>query len=358
MINVTRPFLPKLEDYTELVNDIWKRNWLTNNGPLSTELEIRIKELLNIENFLFLGNGTIAIQMAIQALKLKGDVITTPFSYVATTSSILWENCNPIFADIDEGHWNIDPSKIEHEITDNTVAILATHVFGNGCEVEQIEEIAKMHNLKVIYDAAHAFGVNYKGQSILNFGDISTLSFHATKLFHTIEGGAVVAKDDSVHEVLSLMRNFGHDGPSQFSAVGINGKNSEFHAAMGLCNLKCLDEIMSQRERQYKLYLHFLDGQNLQFQSINENIDYNYSYFPVVLESEEVLEKVVYNLNRKNIFPRRYFHPSINKISIFNNKQSMPISESISNRILCIPLFHELQELDQKLICNIIKSSL
>ena len=248
MIPVTKPFLPPIEEYQKYTEGIWQRNWLTNNGPLVNELELKLKDYLQVPHLLFLNNGTIAIQIAIKALQLKGDIITTPFSYVATTSSIVWEGCQPVFVDIDKHTFNIDASKIEAAITPNTSAILATHVYGNPCDIDAIAAIAKKHNLKVIYDAAHCFGTKYKGKSVFAYGDVCTTSFHATKLFHTVEGGAVFCNDADLLRKMAQLRNFGHDGPEHFNEVGINGKNSEFHAAMGLANLKYIQQIWIQEK--------------------------------------------------------------------------------------------------------------
>lgn len=357
MISVTKPFLPNREDYSKYVDKIWDNNWLTNNGPLVNDLESRLKEKLQVENLLFLTNGTVALQLAIKALGLKGKIITTPFSYIATTSSILWEDCEPTFVDIDKEDWNIDCNKIEEKIDKSTTAIMATHVFGNSCQVDKIAELSKKYNLKVIYDAAHAFGVTYDNNPISYYGDVSTLSFHATKIFHSIEGGAAISNNQDVHQRIKMMRNFGHNGPDSIDEVGINGKNSEFHAAMGLCVLSHYDDILSQRKTQYLYYLDNLNDSSLVFQKLTEKMDYNYSYFPILFESEDSLKKVVYELNRKNIFPRRYFHPSLNKISIITKTCEMPVSENISSRILCLPMYHNLSKSVQKLICDIIKST-
>jgi dTDP-4-amino-4,6-dideoxygalactose transaminase len=233
MIPVTKTFLPQMEEYQEYIQGIWNRNWLTNNGPLVNELELRLKEYLQVKHLLFLGNGTIALQIAIKALGLKGEIITTPFSYVATTSSIVWEGCTPVFVDIDEATLNIDPEKIETAITPKTSAILATHCFGNPCDIDAIQQIADRYNLKVIYDAAHCFGTKYKGRSVFDYGDISTTSFHATKIFHTIEGGAVFTQDPDLLKKMAYMRNFGHDGPERFAELGINGKIRSFTRQWG-----------------------------------------------------------------------------------------------------------------------------
>ncbi|MEI8060147.1 MAG: DegT/DnrJ/EryC1/StrS family aminotransferase, partial [Ferruginibacter sp.] len=244
MINVTQPFLPPYEVYEGYLKKIWERKWLTNNGPLVQELEKNLKEYLGVKHLFFTNNGTVALQIAIKALDLKGEVITTPFSYVATTNSILWEGCKPVFADINSADFNIDPSKIVPLINENTTGIMATHVYGNPCDVEAIEKIAKEHNLKVIYDGAHAFGSTLNNKQVLSFGDIATCSFHATKVFHTIEGGCITANDNELFRKLYLYRQFGHEGEDYYD-IGINAKASEFHAAMGLCVMDALDEIIS-----------------------------------------------------------------------------------------------------------------
>lgn len=358
MIPVTKPFLPPIEEYQKYAEGIWQRNWVTNNGPLVNELELKLKVYLNTPDLIYATNGTIAMQIAIKALDLKGEIITTPFSYVATTSCIIWEGCEPVFTDIDMVTLNIDPAKIEKAITEKTSAILVTHVFGNPCDIEAIEKIAKKHNLKIIYDAAHCFGTQYKGKSVFNYGDISTTSFHATKLFHTTEGGAIFTQDANLLKKMSFLHNFGHNGPVDFAEVGINGKNSEFHAAMGLVNLKYIDEILEKRKSNYLYYLNKLCGTNLQFQEINSEGTSNYSYMPVVFPSEEILLKVIKALNSAEIFPRRYFYPSLNTVSLFKSEQNCPISESIAPRILCLPLYHTLGKNEIDIIVNIILKTL
>ena len=248
MIPVTKPFLPPQQIYHSYLEGIWKRQWLTNMGPLASQLEMELKTFLDLKHLLFVTNGTVALQMAIKALDLKGEIITTPFSFVATTSSIVWEGCTPVFVDIDEQSLNIDADKIETAITKNTTAILATHVYGNPCDVEKIDQIAKKYNLKVIYDAAHAFGVEINGKSIFEFGDISTCSLHATKLYHSVEGGFVVTQNADLLKKLASIRNFGISGFDTFAELGLNGKNSEFHAAMGLANLKYIENIILKRQ--------------------------------------------------------------------------------------------------------------
>lgn len=356
-ITVTKPFLPPCEEYLACIKKIWERGWLTNNGPFVNELELKLKDRLNVEHLLFVANGTIALQIAIRSLDLKGEIITTPFSYVATTSSIVWERCEPVMVDICPNTLNIDPNKIEEAITDKTTAILATHVFGNPCDVEAIAAIAKKHDLRVVYDAAHAFGTLHKGRSLLAYGDISTCSFHATKLFHTVEGGAVVTPDAEILKRMAQMRNFGHISATEFGEVGINGKNSEVHAAMGLCNLKYIQDILQVRCKLSKQYRTHLEGVPITFQRISPDTQYNYSYFPVVFENEDVLLKILQQLNLNNIYARRYFFPSLSELPYITG-QKAPIAEKISRRVLCLPLYHTLSDEEVDMICRIVKRSI
>lgn len=359
MINVTKSFLPPLKEYISYLEGIWERCHLTNHGPLVLELEERIKEYLGVKHFFLVNNGTIALQIAIKAADLKGEVITTPFSYVATTSSLVWEGCKPVFADIQSGYCTIDPKSIINNLTNNTVGILATHVYGNPCDVEAIEELAHEHNLKVVYDAAHAFGVEYKGTSVLNYGDISTLSFHATKLFHTIEGGGIVTSDDALAHRISYMRNFGHNGPEQFFGVGINGKGSEFQAAMGLCLLPRVDEIIELRKNICNRYTKNLMDLPLEFLQIQEGTSlYNYAYFPVIFETEAQLLRIVDVLSENQIIPRRSFYPSLNTLRYVENNLTNSISDSLSRRVLCLPLYPELRFDEVDSISTIIRKTL
>ncbi len=353
MINVTKPFFPPFEEYSSYLEEIWKRGWITNNGPLVNDLELRLKEYLKLNHLLFLSNGTIAIQIAIKALDLKGEIITTPFSYVATTSSIVWENCTPVFADIDPLSLNISPEAIEKVITKKTTAILATHVFGNPCDIDAIQKIADKNNLRVIYDAAHCFGTTYKGKSVFGYGDISTVSFHATKIFHTAEGGAVITNSPELLKKMSFMRNFGHIGPVDYAEVGINGKNSELHAAMGLVNLKYVDSLLAKRKELSLYYTKQLKSLRHQTITINKDSEFNYAYYPVIFKTEEQLLKSVEMLNDSWIYPRRYFYPSLNTIS-YADKKAMPVSESVSKRILCLPLYFELERTDIDFIVRLL----
>ena len=351
MIPVTKPFSPPIEKYNELVKGIWQRNWFTNNGPLVNDLELKLKTYLDLNHLLFVSNGTIAIQIALKALNITKEVITTPFSYVATTSALVWEGCKPVFVDIDVDTFNIDPKKIEAAITENTQAILATHCFGNPCDVEAIDKIAKKYNLKVIYDAAHCFGTKYKGESIFKWGDISTTSFHATKLFHTIEGGAVFSQDPELIKQLAWRRNFGHNGPEDFFGVGINAKNSEFHAAMGVVNIEYVDEILQSRKRQAAEYDKMLSLKKIHKPKIADGVEFNHSYYPVVFESHEIMMRVKEALELDEIFPRRYFFPSLSSVNYVEN-QPTPISDDIAGRILCLPMYFQLSSIEIEMICR------
>lgn len=353
MIPVTKPFLPPIQEYNYYLDGIWQRNWLTNNGPLVNELELRLKEYLGLDHLLFLSNGTIALQIAIKALNLSGEIITTPFSYVATTSSIVWEGCKPVFVDIDKKTLNIDSSKIESAITEKTSGILATHVYGNPCDIEKIDQIAKKHNIKVIYDAAHCFGTTYKGKSIFSYGDISTTSFHATKLFHSIEGGAVITQQSDLLKKMAFLRNFGHNGPEKFESVGINGKNSEFHAAMGLSVLPHIEKILQSRKQQVEYYKKKLNGLNKQDIEIGNDIGYNFAYYPIILPNEEILIRVFTELNLNNIYPRRYFYPSLSKLP-YVIEQETPVCNDIATRVLCLPIYYGLSNEEIDFVCRIL----
>jgi dTDP-4-amino-4,6-dideoxygalactose transaminase len=357
MINVTKTFFPPIEDYQKQVQRIWDNQWLTNRGALVIELEEKLKEYLSVSNILVMTNGTIPIQIALKILGNKGEIITTPFSYVATTAAIVWENCTPVFVDIHPEYLTIDETKIEAAITERTTCILATHVFGNPCHVEAIEAIAKKHNLKVIYDAAHAFGVTYNNQSIFEFGDVSTCSFHATKLFHTGEGGALFCKDESLRHKMFYSHNFGHNGPLDFYGLGINGKISELQAAMGLAVFPHMETILANRKSVVECYNATLDFSILKKIKIRDNTKWNYSYYPVLFETEEQLLKVQKALNEQQIFPRRYFYPSLNTID-FVKGQTMSISEDVASRVLCLPLYAGLLEAEINQIINLINKSL
>ncbi|TAF72905.1 MAG: DegT/DnrJ/EryC1/StrS family aminotransferase [Bacteroidetes bacterium] len=358
MIQVTKSILPDIKEYIAYIEGIWASGHLTNHGPLVLELEEKLKKYLGVKHLFFVNNGTIALQIAIKALGIKKEIITTPFSYVATTSSICWEGCKPIFADINASNFTISSAEIEKKITSNTEAILATHVFGIPCEVEKIQEIATKNNLKIIYDAAHAFGVKYKKQSILNFGDISTLSFHATKLFHTIEGGAIICNDDDLAHKISYMRNFGHNGQEAFWGLGINGKNCEFHAAMGLALFPKINWIIENRTQKLQLYDSILKKNPTLFRpEIADFITYNAAYYPIVFESEEILLTVKKILNENQIYPRRYFYPSLTTLN-YIEKMECKFADNISKKILCLPLYPDIENEIILKICNLILNNI
>lgn len=352
-IYVTQSFMPSLDEYSSLLKNIWENKILTNQGPLLVEFEKKIKKYLNINNFQFLTNGTIALQLALRALDItEGEIITTPFTYVATISSIIWERCTPVFVDINSENFCIDSNKIEAAITEKTKAIMPVHVFGYPCNVEKIAEIAAKHNLKVIYDAAHTFGAKYKGKSLLSYGDISVLSLHATKIFHTIEGGAIVSNDSKINEQVELLKKFGHVYDDHI-CVGINAKATEFCAAMGLANLPYIDDIIQKRKELYELYEHLLEN-SAQRPRIDKDSEYNYAYYPVVLKDESTLLAITKELNEKGIYPRRYFYPSLNTLS-YVNYTPCPISEDISKRVLCLPMYVELERSAIEKVCSVIK---
>lgn len=352
-ILVTQPSLAPLSEYNEYLAKVWESGILTHNGPFVRQLETDLKKKLNLNHCTIVLNGTIAIQMAIKALDLKGEIITTPFTWVATVSAIKWEGCTPVFCDINPNTLNIDEEKIEALITDKTVAIMPVHVFGTACNVERIEQIAKKHNLKVIYDAAHAVGTTYKGKSILEYGDISSTSLHATKLFNTGEGGACITPYEELDKRLQRIRFFGHNDAKDIVEDGFNGKMTEVHAALGLANLKYFDEVLDDRKKKYLLYKERLANvPTITFQEIGDG-NTNYSYFPVIFDSEDTLLRIENMLHENNIFPRRYFCPSVNTYTNIVDYQPMPISQDISKRILCLPLYWALEEKEIERICQL-----
>ena len=354
MINVTKTFLPPQEEYNAILKEAWDSNWITNRGVLVKRLEERLKDYLKVPNILLTTNGTLPLQIAIKALDLKGEIITTPFSYVATTSAIVWEGCTPVFVDIHPEYLTIDETKIEAAITPKTSAILATHVYGNPCAVDEIEVIAKKYNLKVIYDAAHCFGVTYKGKSIFQYGDISTCSFHATKIFHTGEGGALFCNDKQLFDKLYYMHNFGHDGPEKFHGLGINAKMSELQAAMGLAVLPYMETILTQRKKVIDYYNKHLDFSKVKPLKLRVATSWNYSYYPVIFNSEAELLQAEKALNEYNIYPRRYFYPSLNHLEYLVLNSNMKVSEDTTSRILCLPLSNELIDSDTRRIIEIV----
>lgn len=353
MIPVTKSYLPSKEKYKAYIDRIYESAWLTNNGSLLQELEQRLKDHLGVKHLILVANGSLALQLAYKALDLKGEVITTPFSFAATTSTLVWEGLTPVFADIDPHSFNVDPKQIEALITPKTSAILPVHVFGNPCEVDAIQTIADKHKLKVIYDAAHAFGSEYKGQSVLNHGDISTLSFHATKLFHTIEGGAVITNDDELAKKVRLLMNFGITGPTTIESVGTNAKMNEFEAAMGLCVLDEIETVKAGRQKVWQTYQKELQG-HVEFQQWNVYSENNHAYAPVLFKSEVELLAAEAKLKQNNILPRRYFYPSLDTLDYLNSKQVCAHSRNIASRILCLPIYPSFNAENQSKVIQII----
>jgi dTDP-4-amino-4,6-dideoxygalactose transaminase len=355
MIPVTKTFLPPIEEYQAQVQRAFDKQWLTNRGELVLELEAKLKAHLGVNWITLTNNGTVPLQIALKLLAKGGEVITTPFSYVATTAAIVWEKCTPVFVDIHPEYLTIDETKIEAAITDKTTCILATHVFGNPCHVVEIERIAQKHNLKVIYDAAHCFGVNYHGKSIFEYGDVSTCSFHATKLFHTAEGGAMFCKDKELQKELFYSHNFGHSGPLTFHGLGINAKISELQAAMGLAVLPYMGTIVLERKKVVEFYNENLNFTKVSKMKVRAGTDWNYSYYPVLFKDEAALLKVQKALNDNDIVPRRYFYPSLNTLPYVEHAE-MSVSESIAQRILCLPLYVGLEKEKILEICNLLNN--
>ena len=356
-IYVTKSFMPPIEEYEKYLEHIYASGILTNQGPLVKEFEKKMSEFLGVDNFQYVTNGTIALQLAISALGIdSGEIITTPFSYVATITSILWQRCKPVFVDIEPDNFTIDVNKIEKAITKETKAILPVHVFGYACDVEKIQEIADNHNLKVIYDGAHAFASKYKGKSLLSYGDITTCSFHATKLFHTIEGGACIIRDKAIADKLDLQKRFGHQY-DEYKCVGINGKQSEFNAAMGLANFPYIGHCIRERKRISTLYNSLLNGYVVKPKIQNE-LEYNYAYYPVIFKTEKELLNVFSSLNTQGIYPRRYFYPSLNMLNYLSKYKCCPISENITKRIACLPLYPDLKDKDIVKISEFIRNEI
>ena len=334
-----------MEEYTAQVQRAFDNGWLTNRGELVRELETKLTDYLELEDskILCTNNGTVPLQIALKLLGNGGEIITTPFSYVATTAAIVWENCTPVFVDIHPDYLTIDETKIEAAITEKTTCILATHVFGNPCNVEEIERIAKKHNLKVIYDAAHCFGVKYKGKSIFEYGDISTCSFHATKLFHTGEGGAIFCKDPELFHKIYYSHNFGHDGPEKYHGLGINGKMSELNAAMGLAVLPYMNKISEGRKSVVSAYHMQLEKTKVTPMTVRTDTEWNYSYYPIVFKTEDELITVEQLFLENNISARRYFFPSLTDLPYISRKdENTTCASEIAKKVLCLPLYLDL----------------
>ena len=345
------PLKPDLSEYSDRLRTIWKSNWHTNNGLLLQSLELELRQRYNHEFVVVVANGTVALQMAVELLSVNGsDIITTPYTFVATSSSIKWQRRNPRYVDIDKDTWNIDASLIEEKIGTNTSAILATHLFGNPCNTASIAEIARNRGLKLIYDASHCFDTFKNSRSVYLNGDISTASFHATKIFHTVEGGALFLKTQELYEKAIRMRNFGHNGLYQFSGVGINGKMSEYHAAMGLCILPMMFKVKAKRKLLCDRYKSNLKGIfKIDYQLFDPSVEYNYSYFPVLFKDIDTNELISY-LRDNRVEAKKYFYPTLNRV--YNTPDFCPVAERISNQVLCLPCYYDLSELEVDYICQ------
>lgn len=361
-ILVTKSSLPPIEEYIKEIESIWETHWMTNMGEKHQRLEKELKKYMDVSNLQLFCNGHMALELVIQALGLQGEVITTPFTFASTTHAIVRNGLTPVFCDIDRNSYVIDAKKIEDLITEKTSAILPVHVYGNVCDVEEIKRIADKHNLKVIYDAAHAFGVIYKGIGIGNFGDASMFSFHATKVFNTIEGGAVCYREEGLGDKLYQLKNFGIKDEITVNGIGANAKMNEFQAAMGLCNLRHLEEEIEKRKQVYWNYMEFLKGiSGIILPKLQENVDYNYAYFPIRIEAEQYgcsREQLCQELQESNIFPRRYFYPLTNQFECYKNMfndEKTPIAKRITKEILVLPLYAGLSMSVVEKICSIIK---
>ncbi|MBM6619091.1 DegT/DnrJ/EryC1/StrS family aminotransferase [Bacillus suaedaesalsae] len=360
LINVTQPKLPDFNEFTKHLKDIWDRKWLTNDGPKHNQFKDELKNYLSANNVELFTNGHLALEIAIKALELKGEIITTPFTFASTTHAIVNCGLTPIFCDVDSTTYNIDVNQIEKHITDQTSAILAVHVFGTPCDVEGIQEIADKYNLKVIYDAAHAFGVEIDGKPIGNFGDISMFSLHATKVFNSIEGGLLTFNDETLTSKLKALKNFGLTTPDSVDYVGTNAKMNEFQASMGLCNLSNIEEDIGYRKYVSKLYTEGLKNlSNITLLFRQENIRHNYSYYPVLLKDVKMRDELHENLKKYNIITRKYFYPLVNDFNCYNFDSSLtPVAKNISERVLCLPIYSDLDPEVVKAICNTIRYEL
>jgi len=354
---IVKPYLPNQDKYHQQITEVFSRNWLTNNGPLVQALERRLAEYLGVEHLLLVANGTLALQVAYAALNVKGEVLTTPFSFAATASSLCWQGIKPHFIDVDADSLNFDVDAVTPELAKSASAILAVHVFGNPCEVDKIDQVAEKYDLKVIYDAAHAFASNYDGKSVLNYGDASTLSLHATKLFHSVEGGAIIFNNKEDYTKAKQLINFGFDSANFPQYVGINAKMSEFHAAMGLTVLDEIDHITSQRKALITQYHQQLTGL-IQLQVWHEKGERNGAYMPILLNSEQHLLAVSELLLAEGIQTRRYFYPSLSQVPAYGMQGETDIANDISARILCLPMYTDLQLADVDIICAKVKHAL
>lgn len=364
IITVTSPLLPSLDDFIPYLQDIWDRKWLTNNGYYHQELERALAEYLKMPYVSLFTNGTLPLICALQALRITGEVITTPYSFVATTHSLWWNGIKPVFVDIDPVTCNLAPDKIEAAITPRTTAIMPVHVYGKPCDTERIQAIADKYGLRVIYDAAHAFGVEVNGQSILNAGDMSTLSFHATKVYNTIEGGALICHDEKTKKRIDYLKNFGFAGETEIVAPGINGKMDEVRAAYGLFNLKQVDAAIEARRQvaiKYRQALRSVEG--ISFMEDMPGVRHNYSYFPIFVDAEKygmTRDELYLKMREQGVWGRRYFYPLISEFSAYRGlksaqRESLPSAYKIAENVICLPMHHALSEEDvQRILHSII----
>ena len=363
-ITVTSPLLPDLQDFTKYLEDIWNKKWVTNNGFYHKELEKKLAEYLKVGHLSLFTNGTLPLITALQALEIKGEVITTPYSFVATTHSLWWNGIKPVFVDIDPKTCNLDPEKIEAAITEKTTAIMPVHCYGTPCDVKKIQAIADKYHLKVIYDAAHAFGVEINGKSILEYGDMSTLSFHATKVYNTLEGGALIVKDEETKKQVDFLKNFGFAGETTVVAPGINSKMDEVRAAYGLLNLKIVDAAIEARRAVAEFYRENMkDVKGIRMMEEMPGVKSNYSYFPIFVDEKEYgmsRDALYFKMQDDNIFGRRYFYPLISTFSTYRDlpsakPENLPVATRIANEVICLPLHHELKQEEIENIVRIIK---
>ena len=363
-ITVTSPLLPDLDEFNELLKEIWKSKWITNMGQFHKRLEKALCEYLKVPYISLFTNGTLSLLSALQALRITGEVITTPYSFVATTHSIRWNGCKPVFVDIDEKTCGINPDRIEAAITPHTTAIIPVHCYGRPVDMERIQEIADKYGLKVIYDAAHAFGVEQDGKSVLNAGDMATLSFHATKVFNTLEGGALVMHDEQTKKRIDYLKNFGFAGETEVVAPGINGKMDEVRAAYGLLNLRQVDAVIAKRRHVAQRYKEALrDVSGIRFFEDMPGVRHNYSYFPIFVNAEEygmTRDKLYFKMRETNVFGRRYFYPLINSFSTYRGLPSaapanLPVATKIANEVICLPMHHALSNDDINRVLEIIR---
>ena len=362
-ITVTSPLLPPLQEFLPYLEDIWDRKWLTNNGFYHQELEKALADYLKVPYVSLFTNGTLPLMVALQALRITGEVITTPYSFVATTHSLWWNGIKPVFVDVDPSTGNIDPDKIEAAITPKTTAIMPVHVYGTPCDTTRIQEIADKYGLKVIYDAAHAFGVEVGGESILSYGDMSTLSFHATKVYNTVEGGALICHDEKTKKRIDYLKNFGFAGETEIVAPGINGKMDEVRSAFGILALKYVDEAIAKRKYVTQLYKEGLkDIPGISFLMEIESVKHNYSYFPIFVDVENygiARDELYSRLKEQNILARRYFYPLISEFSTYrglpsSSKENLPVSNKLADQVICLPLHDSLSEEDINRVLNVI----